>query len=172
MRARAATVLSGALLVAGGGAASAQGLGFEVARLDNVATTIVLIGSMREPLGSQSLVPERGETIEAEGSDWILLLQGGIGVSLAAEHGSKDRPTVAAELGLLRRLPLAVPDHAGCALVMALEPLSAGPALRLEVFRALALEAGGLWHDDGLGFRWFAAAEVSAAFLRDVLGGL
>jgi hypothetical protein len=164
-------VLSGALLVAGGGSASAQGLGFDVARLGNVATTFTLTGTLRGPLGSQSLVPERGETIEAVGSDWIFFLQGGVGVSLAADQGSEDRPTIAAELGLLRRLPLSVPDHAGCALVMMAEPLAAGPALRLEVFRALALEAGGLWHDDGLGFRWFAATEVSAAFLMDVLGG-
>ena len=167
MRAHAATVLSGVLLVSIGDVAAAQGLGFEVARLDNVATTFMVTGSIRAPLGTQSLVPERGETIEAEGSDWIFLLQGGVGASLAAEHGSDDGLTVAAELGLLRRLPLSVPDHAGCSLLMMAEPLAAGPALRLEVFRALAVEGGGLWHDDGLGFRWFAATEVSVAFLRD-----
>lgn len=152
-------------------AEAAAGFGFEVGHLDHVATHVTLTACDRMSLGSAgSLVPAPGETAESEVSDWILLVGGGVGISLGEAHDASDHPTAEARLGLLRRTGLSLPDRAGLVLVNSAEPLATGPALRAEVFRALALEVGGLWHDRGLGFRWFAALEVSSSFINDIRG--
>ena len=167
------TVLVAAWLALLGVAPSAAGVVLRVAYHDDVATTLMLAATERLPLGPVAL-PEPGETETTDANDWTLLLQGGAGVAFAADDEEEDgeeedvTPTVAADIGLLRRLGTSFPDRVGLLFVSSFSPWGAGPALRAEARRAFALEVGGLWFEQETGIHVYAAAEVSMPFLRDI----
>lgn len=160
-------------LVAPLSGAAAQTLHLQGARLDDVATTITFNLDVRRPLGGGGDgdggdFPAPGEVVEKKVSPWIGTAMVGLGASIAGDRGDKDTVTVVGQLGVLARTGWFV-DRVGVVAFGNLEPLSGGPAVRAQVL-AIGVQAGGLWHDDSLGFRWFAALDLSLAFLGDLLG--
>jgi hypothetical protein len=154
--------------------ALAQTLHLQGARLDDVATTITLDLGVSRPLGGgggedeDRGLPAPGQVMVKHVSPWIGTARLGVGASLAGRRGDEDAVTVVGHLGVLARTDFFI-DRVGLVVFGNLEPLAAGPAVRAQIL-AVGLQAGGLWHDDSLGFRWFASADLSLAFLGDIFG--
>ncbi len=166
----ATTILAVVLALLGRpGAANAQVVYLQAARLDGIATTITADVEVRTSLGSsdEDVLPAPGRMLEYTESPLVLTLMLGAGVSLAGGECDDDGPTAVGHLGLLYRTEWFF-DRAGLLAFGSARPFAGGPAVRLEMLRAFGLELGGLWFDESRGFRWFAALDVSVPFLRDL----
>lgn len=76
-------------------------------------------------------------------------------------------PTAVGHVGLLYRMDRAA-DRVGVVAYGSARPAGVGAALRVEKLRAFGLQGGPLWLDRSRGLRWFAALEISLAFLEDL----
>ena len=141
-------------------------ISLQAARLDGVATTATIGVGFALPLGDAGGLPEPGQEVSGAVSSWLVGFGAGLGVSLAGDRGDKDAFTANGNLGILRRTGSMV-DQVGLVAYGNLEPAAIGPALKAKV-AILEVQAGGLWMEHDLGFRWFAGADISLQFLLDV----
>jgi len=157
------TVILGAITVPA--EAQSPTVHIQGALLGEVAGTVTLGLQLNRSIGDPGL-PKPGQIIEDDSRPWLLTLGAAAGVSVARKHGRDDGFTATGHAGLMRRTGKTV-DQIGVVAYLNTKPFGAGPAVRAKV-AILDVQAGGLWLEDGLGFRWFVGGGISLQFLLDV----
>ena len=101
---------------------------------------------------------------------WSFEALGAAGITFAGDDPVEATATASA--GFLRPISSGTVSAVGLMALGSLNPTGIAPALRVETsFRAIGLQAGVLWFEEGSGPRAAVTVDVTTAFICDLVGG-